>query len=69
MSENKLVYTTAREKLIKMAKEKGLTNYSIIVKLTQGTSYKKTQEIAKEWCNHLGLSYGAFMKLARNRNW
>lgn len=69
MSENKLVYTTDRESIVKMAKEKGLTNYQIIVKITQGRSYEETREVAKEWCKYLGLSYGAFMKLARNRNW
>ncbi len=69
MSENKLVYTTRREYLVREAKAKGLTNYQIIVKITQGTSYKVTQEIAKKWCEYLGISYGAFMKLARNRNW
>lgn len=68
-SQGKLVYSSDRGLLIKMAREKGLNDYQIIVKLTQGRTYKETCNIAKIWCQHLGISYGKFMKVARGRNW
>ena len=69
MPEDRLVYTSNKESLVRLAREKGLTNYQIIVKITQSRTYDETKKIAKEWCEYLGLSYGAFMKMARNRNW
>lgn len=69
MSENKLCYTTDKKTIIELARERGFSNYKIIVKLTQGNSYKETKLIAEKWHNHLGITYGAFMKMARGRSW
>ena len=67
-SRSKLVFSSDRELLIKMAKEKGLSDYQIIVRLTQGNTYQEICHIAKEWCQYFGMSYGEFMKLARGKS-
>ncbi|MBA7668365.1 hypothetical protein ES703_76475 [subsurface metagenome] len=69
MSENKLRYTTDRKAIIELAREDGMSNYQIIVKLTQGRSYKETKSVATKWHEHLGITYGVFMKMARGRSW
>ncbi len=68
MPENRLVYSSDKESLIRSAREKGLTNHQIIVQLSQGRSYKKRAKLAKEWCEYLGISYGAFMLKASKRS-
>ncbi|MFH2021729.1 MAG: hypothetical protein ABIJ33_00395 [Patescibacteria group bacterium] len=69
MPKDRLIYTSDKESLVRLAREKGFTDYKIVVKLTQGRSYQETVSIAKKWHEYLGISYGEFMKMARNRNW
>jgi hypothetical protein len=65
MANNHLVATTDRAKLIKEAREQGLSDYKIIVRIIRGETYISRKAIAKKWAPLLGITPREFMRLAR----
>jgi hypothetical protein len=50
-----------------MAREKGFSNEKIIRIITSGRFYAEQKEVAKKFHKHLGISYGEFMRITRQR--
>jgi len=60
-----LRFSTDKELLVRLAREKGLTDEQITRKLSAGETYPNVLEIAKKWSPHLGISVGEFLNYAR----
>ena len=61
-----LVYSTDRAYIVRLAREKGLTDAEILTSLVQNEFGDKTRrKIIREWATHLGLSEEEALQLAK----
>ncbi len=62
-----LVFSDDKRDLIKLARQKGLTDEQIVLKLTQGHTYLDCRTMAPVWAKEIGITASEFMVLARRR--
>ena len=65
--KERLVYADDWKQLIRMAREKGLTDEEIILRITQGETYQGSLAIAQKHAHLFGLKTQEFMVIARRR--
>ena len=65
--KDRLVYADDWDRLIRMAKEKGLTDEDIILRITEGETYQGCLAIAQKRAHLFGLKTQEFMVIARRR--
>ena len=65
MRESTLRYTNDRLGLIKMARNKGLSDERIVREVTWGLSYADLRARAEIWAPLLGLTEAEFVRIAR----
>lgn len=65
--KDRLVYTDDWEQLIRMAREKGLRDEDIILRITEGETYEGCLAIAQKHAHLFGVKVQEFMVIARRR--
>lgn len=67
MSEDPSVYMNDVLKLVKHARENGLTDEQIIDRLTSTTTYPERRDLAKRYAEALGMTEADFIMKAGRR--
>lgn len=67
MKESTLRYTDDKMGLIKMARNKGLSDERIVKEVVRGLVYADLRAQAEEWAPLLGITEAQFVRIARLR--